>query len=112
MIISMSTAPSMSASLEMSPFSAAALNMSDQPFADVGIERLGYARDLRVAPGLRHDFGAQLDLLDRADGEVVMRHAFEHGEQALRQVGPRELLRHLGAVALGDAGDERLLGGK
>ena len=45
-------------------------------------------------------------------GEMVMRHAFEHGEEALRQVGARELLRHLGAVALGDAGDDRLLGGE
>ena len=41
-----------------------------------------------------------------------MRHAFEHGEKTLRQVGPGEVLRHLGAVALGDAGDHRLLGGE
>ena len=88
------------------------LEHADKPFPDVGVERRRYARDLRVAPGLRHDLGAELHLLDRANGEVVMRHAFEHGEKTLRQIGAREILRDLGAVALGDAGDDRLLGGE
>ena len=43
---------------------------------------------------------------------MVVRHALKHGEQAVRQVGVGELLRHLGAVALGDAGDQRFLGGE
>ena len=41
-----------------------------------------------------------------------MGHAFEHGEEAAREVGAGEFLRDLGAVALGDAGDQRLLRGK
>ena len=45
-------------------------------------------------------------------GEMMVRHPLEHGEEAVREVGAGELLRHLGAVALGDAGDQRLLGGK
>ncbi len=54
-----------------------------EPFPDVGIERRRDARDLRIAPGFGHDFGAELHLLDRANGEVVTRHAFEHGKKPL-----------------------------
>ena len=41
-----------------------------------------------------------------------MRHAFEHSEKTLREIGTREILRNLGAVPLGDTGDDRLLGGE
>ena len=39
-------------------------------------------------------------------------HALDHREQALREIGAGEILRELGAVALGNAGDQRLLGGE
>ena len=83
-----------------------------EPFPDVGVERSGNPRDLRVAAGFRHHLGAQQDLFGVGLGEVAPRHALENGEQAVREVCARELLRHLGAVALGDAGDQRLLGGE
>ena len=84
----------------------------EQPLAHVGIERRRDAGDLRIAARLRHHLGAQQHLLVRPHGEVVVRHALEHGEEAVREVGAGELLRHLGAVALGDAGDQRLLRGE
>jgi hypothetical protein len=59
-----------------------------EPFPDVGIEARRDPRDLRVAPGLGHDLGAELQR--RQQVEVMMRLAFEHDEQALRQVGPRD----------------------
>ena len=49
MIISMSTAPSMSASLAMSPLLGGGVEHVDQPFADVGIERA----EMRAISGLR-----------------------------------------------------------
>ena len=112
MIISMVATPSKSMSRGMSPRSARGLEQIDQPALHVGVEAGRDARDLGIAARLRHDLGAELDLLVGPLGEMVVRHAFEHGEEALRQVGAGELLRHLGAVALGDAGDERFLGGE
>ena len=74
------------------------------------------AAEMRAISGLRRasDMTSVQSLTCSIEriGEVVMRHAFEHGEKSLRQVGSREILRHLGAVALGDASDQRLLGGE
>src|SRR5262245_17505889 len=43
---------------------------------------------------------------------MMVRPTLEHGEQAAGEISARELLRDLGAIALGDAGDERLFGGE
>ena len=81
-----------------------------EPLLHVDIEGGGEAGDIGVAARLGHHLGAQQHLLVRLLGEMVMRHAFEDGEQAVGKIDGRELLRELGAVTLGDAGDERLLG--
>ena len=112
MIITMVTAPSMSTSARNVAARDRGAEKVAEPFLDVGVERRGNPRDLRVAAGLRHHLGAQQDLFGVVLGEVALRHALEHGEQAVRQVCARELLCDLGAVALGDAGDQRLLGGE
>ena len=110
MIISMVTAPSRSTSAGMSPCSTAALQQVAEPFLHVDVEGGGEAGDLGIAARLGHHLGAQQHLLVRLLGEMVMRHAFEHGKEAVGKIGAGELLREFGAVALGDAGDERLLG--
>ena len=84
----------------------------DEPALHVGVEVRRDARDLRIAAALRHDLGAERDLLVRLHREMVVRQPLEHREEAAREVGAGELLRDLGAVALGDAGDERFLGGE
>ncbi len=83
MIISMSTAPSMFRVAGDIALLGGHVEHGREPFPDVGIERRRDARDLRIAPGFGHDFGAELHLLDRANGEVVTRHAFEHGKKPL-----------------------------
>ena len=40
----------------------------------------------------------------------MVRQTLEHRKEALGEVGAGELLPHLGPVALGNAGDQRLLG--
>src|SRR5262249_19950930 len=84
----------------------------DDAAADVALGIARDARDLRAAAALRHDLGAQPDLLGAALDQVVAREAGEPGEEVGRLLHGEEALRRLGAVALGDAGDDRFLGRK
>ncbi len=90
----------------------ARMQQCEQPLAHVGIERGRDARDLGMAAGLRHHLRAQQHLLARVFCEVMPCQALQHGKEALGKVDAGELPRHLGAVALCDAGDQRLLRGE
>ena len=110
MVMSSETAASKSTSRAISPRSAACLSMPiSRAFTSASKPRKMRA-DLGVSPALGHELGTERHVHITALREVVLRHGFERHEEIGGDTGMGELLRHFGPVALGDPGDDRLLG--
>ena len=103
------TVPFRSMSRRISPRSAALLQQFDEACPHVRLDVLVDARDGRIAAALRHDLGTERDLFEAALDQMLLRERREAIEEILG-AHRREILRRLGAIALGDAGDDLFLG--
>ena len=85
------------------------LQQFDEACPHVRLDVLVDARNGRIAAALRHDLGTERDLLEAALDQMLLRERRKAIEEILG-AHRREILRRLGAITLGDAGDDLFLG--
>src|SRR5688572_33030507 len=78
----------------------------------VGVEVLHNAADGWIAPALRNHLGAETDIVGAAVDKMMTDERGEGGKEVVGVLRRCKLRADFRAVAFGDAGDDRFLGGK
>ena len=80
-----------------------------QPRANIGVEIAHDAPDGRAAPAFRDQLRAETDIVHRTLDEVMTRQLLQRPEKVGCMLGACEFGADFGAIALGNAGDDRFL---